>query len=85
MADMQRNKLIHLGITLVMYGVYNAETLEKLIKTIHALQSRQSMYEKLFAGQITKTYQHYSQMHRNLGVQHYAINSMLYLRMIKDT
>ena len=28
----QRNKLIHLENTLVMYGVYNAETLEKHIK-----------------------------------------------------
>ena len=54
----QRNKLIHLENTLVMYGVFYAETLEKLIKTVHALHSRQSMYEKLFAGQITKGYEH---------------------------
>ena len=57
--DIQRNKLIHLENTLVMYGVYNAETLEKLIKTVHVLHSRQSMYEKLFAGQITQAYKHY--------------------------
>ena len=31
--DIQRNRLIHLENTLVMYGVYNAEILEKLIKT----------------------------------------------------
>ena len=31
-ADIQRNKLMHLEDTLVMYGVYNAETLEKLFK-----------------------------------------------------
>ena len=42
------------------------------------------MYEKLFAGQITKAYEHYSQMHGDCGIQHYAINSVLYLRMIKD-
>ena len=30
--DIQRNKLIHLENTLVMYGVYNAEMLERLIK-----------------------------------------------------
>ena len=52
--DIQRNKLIHLENTLVIYEVYNAETVEKLIKTVHTLHSRQSMYEKLFAGQITK-------------------------------
>ena len=68
-----------------MYGVYNAETLEKkLIKTVHALHSRQSMYKKLFAGQVTKAYKYYSQMHGDHGIQHYSINSMLYLRMIKD-
>ena len=54
--DIQRNKCIHLENTLVMYGVYNAETLEKLIKTVHTLHSRQSLYEKLFTGQITKAY-----------------------------
>ena len=30
--DIKRNKLMHLENTLVMYGVYNAETLERLIK-----------------------------------------------------
>ena len=33
--DIQRNKLIHLENILVNYGVYNAETLEKLIKTTY--------------------------------------------------
>ena len=66
--DIQRNKLIHLENTLVMYGVYNAETLEKLIKTVHTLHSRQSMYEKLFAGQITKAYEYYSRIHGDGGV-----------------
>ena len=42
------------------------------------------MYEKIYAGQVTKAYEYYSQMHRDNGIQHYAINSMLYLRMIKD-
>ena len=44
-ADAQRNKLMHLEYTLIMYGVYNAETLEKLIRTVHALHSMQSIYE----------------------------------------
>ena len=82
--DIQTNKLIHLENTLVMYCVYNTETLEKLIKTLHTLHRRQSINEKLFTGQITKAYKYYSQMHGDLGIQHYAINSMLYLRTIKD-
>ena len=40
--DAQRNKLMHLENTLVMYGIYNAETLENLVKTVHALHSRQT-------------------------------------------
>ena len=36
--DIQRNKLMHLEDTLVMHGVYNAETLEKLIKTPYITQ-----------------------------------------------
>ena len=43
------------------------------------------MYESLFAEKITEAYEYYSQMHGECGIQHYAINSMLYLRTIKDT
>ena len=43
--DIQRNKLIHLENNLVMYGVYNAETLERLVKTGHTLHSRQTLYK----------------------------------------
>ena len=37
--DVQRNKLMHLENSLIIYGVYNAETLEKLVKTAHVLHS----------------------------------------------
>ena len=33
--DIQRNRLIHLENTLVMYGVYNTETLEKTYKKFY--------------------------------------------------
>ena len=75
---------MHLENTVVMYGVYNAETLEKLINTVHMSHSRQSMYESIFAGHIIKAYEYYSGMHGDCGIQHYAINSMLYCRTIKD-
>ena len=82
--DIQRNKLMHLENTLVMYGVYNAEMLERLIKTVHTLHSKQTMYESLNAGRMSAAYEYYSQIHDEQGIQHYAINSMLYLRTIKD-
>ena len=46
-----------------MYGVYNAETLERLVKAVHILHNRQRMYENLFAGKTSAAYEYYSQMH----------------------
>ena len=77
--DMQRNKLIHLENTLVMYRIYNAKTLENLVKTVHALHSNQTLYEGLFAGQTSAAYEAYSEMHGTHGIQHYSVNAMLYL------
>ena len=76
--DAQRNKLMHLENTLVMYGIYNAETLERLVKMDHALHSRQSLYESLFAGQTSAAHEAYSQMYGAHGIQHYVVNLMLY-------
>ena len=47
----QCNKLMHLEDSMVMYGIYNAETLEKLINTVHHIHNLTSSIEKLFAGQ----------------------------------
>ena len=69
---------------LIIYGIYNAETLEKLVKMVHTIQSRQSPYESLFAGPSSAAYVAYSQMHGAYNIQHYAVNSMLYLHTIKD-
>ena len=82
--DTHRNKLMHLENTLIMYGIYNAATLEKLIKTVHLLHDCQSMYESLFASQASAVYKAYSQMHGANGIQQYAVNSMLYLCMFKE-
>ena len=54
---------MHLENTLVMYGVYNAEILERLIKIVHALHNRQTVYKSIFAGEISAAYEFYSQMH----------------------
>ena len=66
------------------YIIYNAETLEKLVKTAHLLHDHQSMYESLFASQASAVYEAYSQMHGAHGIQHYAVKSMLYLHTIKE-
>ena len=76
--DIQRNKLMHLEKLLIMYGVYNVETLSKLVKTVHVLHSSQTLIE-LFTGQQVQAYEIYSKMQDACGVQHYVTNSLLYL------
>ena len=49
--DTHRNKLMHLENLLIMYGVYNAETLSKLVKTVQVLHSHKMLVEQLFTGQ----------------------------------
>ena len=82
--DMQINKLMHLKNTLVMYGIYNAETLDKLVKMVQVIHSRQSLIKGLFTGKSAAVYEAYSQMHGQCSIQHCAINSMLYLHTMKD-
>ena len=47
----QCNKLIHLENSMLMYGIYNTETLEKLINTVHHIHNTTSSHERLFTGQ----------------------------------
>ena len=71
-----------LNDTMLMYGVCNAETLEKLIQTVHKIHNITS-HEKLFAGE------HDHSLFRilytdALGMQQYTTNSLLFLRIIQD-
>ena len=82
-ATIQCNKLMQLENSMLMYGIYNAETLEKLINTVHSIHNITSSYKRLFAGQhspltLKLIYAHF------LGLRHYLINSLLYLRTIQD-
>ena len=77
--DTQRNKLMHLENLLIMSGVYNVETLSKLVKTEQVMHSCQILVEELFAGQQIEAYKIYSKMQDAHGVQHYVTNSILYL------
>ena len=80
------NKPMHLEDSMVMYRIYNAETLDKYkhnINTVHYIHNTTSSNEKLFAGQPgTATLQ---SLYMNAqGIEHYSINSLLYLRTIQD-
>ena len=82
--DAQRNKLMHLENSLIMYRVYNVETLSKLVRTMQVLHSRQSLVEQLFTDQQVQASQFYSKMQDTCVVQYYITNSLLYLCTIKE-
>ena len=50
-ATIQHNKLMQFKNSMLMYGIYNAETLEKLNTTVHNIHNTTSSHERLFAGQ----------------------------------
>ena len=66
---------------MIMYGVYNVDTLEKLIQMVHKMNNRSVWYEKLYAGQVNDWYDKYA---ISQGVNYYAIHSLLYLRTIQE-
>ena len=82
-ADIQHDKLMKLDNTMLMYGIYNAETLEKLINTVQEIHNVTSSHEKLFAGEHNPTM--FRLLYTDaLGIQQYAFNSLLFLRVVQD-
>ena len=82
-ANIQHNKLMKLENSMLMYGVYNAETLEKLINMVHNIHNTTSSHERLFACEHSPSIFQILYAH-SLGLQHYSMNSLLYLRIIQD-
>ena len=82
-ADIHHNKLLKLDNTMLMYGIYNADTLEKLLNTVQEIHNVTSSHEKLFAGDHNPAV--FMLLYTNaLGVQQYAFNSLLFLRVVQD-
>ena len=44
---LQCNKIVHLETSMVMYGIYNSETSEKLINTVHKMHNTTTWNEKV--------------------------------------
>ena len=79
----QHDKLIQLENSMLMYGISNPETLEKFIDTVHQIHNTTSYHERLFAGQLSSLT--LRSLYANaLGLQHYSINSLLYLSTVQD-
>ena len=81
--NIQCNKLMKLENLMLMYGVYNAKTLEKLINTVHNIHNTTSSHERLFGSEHSPSIFQTLYAH-SLGLQHYSTNSLLYLRIILD-
>ena len=48
--NFQHNKLLKLDNTMLMYEIYNTETLEKLINMVQEIHNVTSSHERLFTG-----------------------------------
>ena len=74
---------MHLEDSMIMYGICNAEMLEKLVNTVHHIHNFTSPNEKLFAGQQGMAL--HQPIYANMqGIQYYFRNSLLYLRIVKE-
>ena len=81
-AESQHNKLIQLENSMIMYGIYNTEMLEKLTHTVHHIHNTTIYNKRLCEGQSSSLTM--KSMYANgMGTQHYSINSLLYLTSIK--
>ena len=77
------NKFMQLENSMIMYGIYNAETLGQLINIVHYIHNTMSTNEKLFAGQ--KGSLTIQSLYANAqGIEYYSIISLLFLRTVKD-
>ena len=79
--DMQPNKIFHLEDSVIMYDIYNSDTLEQLIETEYRMHNTTSWHKKIFARKIYHWFEWY--LHKD-GVCHYAINSILLLTTIRE-
>ena len=66
---------------MVMYGIYNLDTLVKLIDLVHKNTSKTTWNEKLFMGKLDDWHQWYL---TKGGVQHYVINSLLNMTTVRE-
>ena len=38
--NIEQNRVFHLEVSMIMYGIYNVDTLEKLIQMVHKMNTR---------------------------------------------
>ena len=78
--NIERNSF-SFGRFYIMYGVYNVDTLEKLIQMVYKMNTKLVWFERLYAGHVNKWFEMYSS---SQGANYYAVHSLLYLRTIQE-
>ena len=66
---------------MIMFGVYNSDTLKDLIDTVHRMQKFTTWNEKTSAGKLHDWMELYS---RDEGMHNYAINSILFFTTVQE-
>ena len=79
--NIQCNRIHHFEDNMMMYGVYNSDTLTDLIDTVHRMQNFTTWNKKTFSGKLHNWMEIYSQ---GEGVHNYAINSVLFLTTVRE-
>ena len=80
-ANIEQNRVFHLEDSMIMYGIYNVDTLEKLIQMVHKMNNRLVWYEKLYVGHVKNWFMKYT---AGQSINYYAVHSLLYLRTIQE-
>ena len=79
--NLERNKSFHLEDSVVMYGIYNSEMIEKWINTIQNIHNKTTWNENLFVQKLNYWYHwHLSEA----GAMHYTTNSFLYITTLRE-
>ena len=82
-STIQFNELMQLENSMLLYCIYNAEMLEKLINTMHNIHNTTSSHERLFVGQQSSLTLR-TLYANSLRLHHYSINLPLYLRTVQN-
>ena len=79
--NIQHNRIHHLEDTMIMYGVYNSDTLTDLIDKVHRMQNFTTWNERTFTGKLHDWMELSAQ---DKGMHNYAINSVLFLTTVRN-
>ena len=58
--NIEQKRVFHLKDSMIMYGVYNVDMLEKLILMVDKINTKLVWFERLYAGHVNKWFEMYS-------------------------